>query len=73
MNEAFWIKWKIIEKDLKLTEPKCTCEGGRKHPDKTYHYANCPYLQFWDEHWQNVYSEVQKRKMMVTTMEAFLK
>lgn len=42
--------WKERERELKKQEPKCTCDGGRKHPDKTYHYADCPYLQFWNHH-----------------------
>ena len=42
--------WKEKEAELKKKEPKCTCEGGRKHPDNCYHYAECPYLQFWHTH-----------------------
>lgn len=72
MNEVFWASWKEKERELRKNEPKCTCNGGRKHPDKCYHYPVCPYVKYWDFHFRKAWDSAKQRKTMQTIMETFL-
>lgn len=73
MNEVFWLSWKAKQKELKKVEPKCTCNSGRKHPHKTYHYVDCPFLKFWNQHFREHWDSVRQQKLVQTVMEEFLK
>jgi len=62
MNAEFWDAWHRKVKELRQNEPKCTC--GKKHPDKTLHYANCPYLIYWDTEFEKFQKTLGKIKQM---------
>jgi hypothetical protein len=63
ISEQFWKEWHIREKQLKKKAPKCTC--GFKNPEKTAHYAECPYLQFWNEKFTEFKDNWRRTKSLV--------
>lgn len=76
MNEVFWSSWEQKVKELKKHEPKCTCgKNGkpRSNPNNSYHYLFCPFMNYWDFHFTKHWNAVSIRKLLQTTLGAFLK
>lgn len=59
-NARFWEAWDQRKKELKSLELSCTC--GRKHPEKTMHYAGCPYMVFWNREFLKFKDEFDRRE-----------
>jgi len=66
-DDPFFDGWRLKKRQLAKLAPKCIC--GVKHPERTYHYASCPWLKFWNEQFLKFKEEYGKRPTLEGLVE----
>jgi len=69
-NNAFWRAWEDERKELMRNAPNCTC--GRKHPEKSMHYGNCPWLNYWNNEFIAFMEKWKKGEIKPSTLDRFI-